>query len=154
MGNGYVINCKNCNYRFEAMLGIGMLFPVEYEKTVNDIRNGKYGKEYKEFFDAHQNAAINCGAEIAICDKCGKLQIIKNMSLHLPKDDNAQVDGYVMPEDLTSDFNKVKDYEHKCSCDGNMRIIKFPDELFNGEINCPECGERLEFDPLNIMFWD
>jgi hypothetical protein len=154
MGNGYVINCQKCNYKFEAMLGVGMLFPVVYKETVNDISIGIYGDDYKMIFEEHKNAAVNCEDEVAICNKCGKLQTIRNMSLYLPKDDGIEPADYIMPEDLKSDYNKVRDFEHNCSCGGALRIIKFPDELFDGKINCPECGAKLEFDPLNMIFWD
>lgn len=154
MGSGYVIKCKECDFRYEAMLGIGMLFPNEYAETVEDIKIGLYGEEYKRFFEENNNAAVNCENEIAICTQCGKLDTIKNLSLYLPKEETAQTADYVMPDDLKSDYKKIQDYNHLCSCGGDMRIIKFPDELFDGKINCPECGEKLMLDPMDMIMWD
>lgn len=153
MGKGYQIKCNKCSYEFEAMLGVGMLFPSVYARTVEAINNGDYGKEYNDFFKTHNNAVVNCEKELAVCTRCNSLKAVPNMSVYLPKNGCAEAPAYVMGRDL-EDYDKQLDYVHKCSCGGDMKIVDFPDDLMNGKLVCPECGERLGFDPKNMILWD
>ena len=154
MGNGFGIKCKKCGYHYVAMDGIGYMFPVEYSDTVKDIREGKYGDEYKMFFEKHKDAAVNCGNETAVCTKCGHLDSVMNLSLYLPKDGNNS-DGCVMPRVLEEDFDKCLEYDHTCSeCGGKMLIISPEDEIRNGALKCPICGEILIEDKDVKIIWD
>lgn len=153
MGKGYQIKCNKCSYEFEALLGIGMRFPSEYAGTVEAIRNGDYGKRIQDLFRSHNNAVVNCEREIAVCTRCNCLKVLPNMSAYLPKDGCAEAPAYVMANDLEG-YDKQFDYDHKCSCGGDMRIVDFPEDLMNGKLVCPECGEKLSFDPKNMILWD
>lgn len=42
MGQGYECKCNKCGYSFGANLGVGFLFPMVYQKTV-DARNTYVG---------------------------------------------------------------------------------------------------------------
>lgn len=154
MSDGYTIRCRKCGYEFTAFLGIGMLFPVVYEETVSKIRKGKYGKEYKQFFEEHPNAAVNCENEAAVCTGCGRFECVKNLSLYLPKDENKKTgQGYKMACDLEEDYVKCMEYEHKCSvCRSPMKFIDLLEEMRNGKVSCPECGDEMELS--GSLNWD
>ena len=159
MGNGYLIKCTKCNYMFKAMLGIGMMYPMVYNETVADIRDGKYGEEYKKFFEKHNNATVNCEAKVAVCAECGKLETVMDLSLYLPKDDEEMVyiyDDYMTPNQLKRNFKKCMTYNHQCSsCGGKMKNINLLSRLEKGTLKCPDCGEKLEMDEDSLfMLWD
>ena len=42
MGQGYGFICKKCGYEYRATTGAGMLFPIVYEETVEDIKKTNY----------------------------------------------------------------------------------------------------------------
>lgn len=144
MGSGFTFKCGKCDYKFEAMLGIGMLFPIEYRNTIKEIKEGVYGEEYKQFFEDHPNAAVNCEMESAVCTKCNKLQSVRNMTLYLPQDEDDDPEEYLMAEELEDNYIKCKEYEHKCpDCSSPMKIIDLLEEASLGTLKCPECGGEL-----------
>ena len=155
MGSGFKIRCKKCSYDFTAFLGIGMLFPSVYQNTVSEIKEGKYGEEYKKFFEENPNAAVNCERVFAVCGKCGKFDTVMDLSLYVPKknDDSIQNIGYVMEEDLKSNFKKCKSYDHKCSCGGSMMITDLIGALVDRKVKCPKCSANMELTDELVM-WD
>ena len=153
MGNGFTIRCEKCGYEFTALLGVGMKFPSEYEQTVKAIKDGIYGEEYKKFFEEHPNAAVNCELITAVCEECGRLDSVMDMSLYLPVDDSVLNAGYVTKEELESDFKKCKEYNRKCTCGGHMRTFDLLDELFLRCIKCPQCENNMTLTE-DLVDWD
>jgi len=153
MGNGFKIRCEKCGYEFTAMLGVGMMFPTLYDETVSEIKKGKYGEEYKKFFEDNPNAAVNCERVTAVCNKCGKLDSVMDLSLYLPKDASVKNAGYVMEEEFESDFKKCMEYDHKCSCGGSMEIIDLLFKLAARKVKCPKCKSNMQLTP-ELINWD
>ena len=154
MGNGFGIKCKKCGYNYVGINGIGYMYPVEYASTVKDIREGKYGEEYRKLFEEHEDAAVNCVNCTAVCTKCGQIEDVTDLSVYLPKAGQSS-DGCVLPSVLVENFDKYLEYEHKCSdCGGKMRIISIEDEIKNGVLKCPSCGEVLVEDKEVKILWD
>lgn len=71
MGAGINIGCK-C-YSKLYMLGIGMMFPDEYKKTVEIIKTGKYGKEAENIMRTIKYAVVDIEDSLYLCEKCGNL---------------------------------------------------------------------------------
>lgn len=155
MGNGYKIKCKKCGYDYRAMLGVGMLFPSLYEKTVSEIKEGKYGEDYKKFFEDNPDAAVNCEAVLAVCEQCGNFSTVNDLSLYVPKksDDAGMNVGYVMAEELESDYKKCRSYPHKCFCGGSLKVIDMLDELSKNAVRCPKCKGEMQLTD-DFMMWD
>ena len=86
MGSGKVFHCNACGEEFSAMTGVGMVFPSIYEETVQDIRSGEYGEDWKKFFEEHPDGVVNCEKEPLICEECGVPKCEMNLSLYLPKE--------------------------------------------------------------------
>ena len=153
MGSGFKIRCKNCNYEFTALLGIGSTFPVTYGQTVREIKSGMYGDKYQRFFEEHGNACVNCGETVALCTECGRLETVMDLSLYLTEDRDAEMRGYVMPRELEEFCQKEMEYDHKCSaCGGSLRIIDI--DAPDVELKCPDCGGELEQDKGSSILWD
>ena len=155
MGQGYVLKCKNCDYKYTAMTSIGMLFPVEYRDTMKDIRDGRLGEEYRAFVEENPDAVVNLDRKVGICDKCGRIDTLMELSLYKPLKPSSEYreEEYVMPLELEECYIKCKDYEHKCSCGGNIRLISLEDEGDIGLLKCPICGSALEIGQDRIL-WD
>lgn len=59
MGLWYTLKCTSCKKEFGAMLGIGIRYPITYEELLEDIRNEKYGKEWKELIKEDENLVFD-----------------------------------------------------------------------------------------------
>lgn len=139
MGNIIRLRCKKCSYTFDAYLGVGFLYPVVYEETLEEIRKGTYGEAHRLFLEEHKDAAVNCENVLAVCSSCGHPECVKDMTLYLPRTSRKS------PEGLK--------YDHKCSdCGGSMRIFTEDEEVTG--IKCPECGDELERDEEQRILWD
>ena len=153
MGNAYSFKCK-CGYSFGASLGVGFLFPVEYQELWNSARDGKLGKELETFLSEHPEGIINADRVVARCRKCGKYKCVRNLSMYLPIRSTGRTERRwsvampfenvecAAPWDLEDSdrYQLYADYQHKCdACDGDMEIIS-EDRLVKEGIICPECG--------------
>ena len=59
MGMGVEISCK-CNKK-EYMLGIGMMFPSVYKDTVQNAKDGKFGKIIQTLMQQNEYAVMDVG---------------------------------------------------------------------------------------------
>ncbi len=85
MGTGYEMICKKCGYSFSARTGVGYLFPTVYEDTVKQSKEGKLGKEIKDFFHDHPDGVINAEDVTLCCNECGHLFTGQDLTMYLPK---------------------------------------------------------------------
>jgi len=155
MGLVHSFICKNCHYVFEATLGTGMFYRKTYNRIVEEIKQGKHGEEYKKIFEEHPLAAVNCELFAAVCTQCKKLDTVEHLGLYLPNYENGDCpDAGNDPRVLSWAFHKCMDYNHKCSCGGEMKII---DDIFtmvdNGTLKCPNCDGKMEWT-RESFFWD
>ena len=156
MGTMLNYRCKNpeCDFSLDFSDGIGMLYPVHYQKTVEEMKKGKMGKVLKDFFDEHPDGAVNIENAIVQCSKCKKCEVRKNLTMYIPdpkikKKKKAELKDYVSisyPDD--DDYIEYAKYPHKCGyCGGEMNII----DRENFKI-CPICGAGLIEE--EVGFWD
>ena len=166
MGQGYVFKCK-CGYSFEPWLGVGIMFPMQYQELKEAAIKGDLGKEIKDFFAEHPEGAIDADTVVARCRKCGKYECVSNLSMYFPKDNTKKKEkgrwsvampfegeDYVAPWDLQESYELYAKYPHKCeACGGDMDIISEEDLEQNGLI-CPICGKPIKYDPDDVIMWD
>ena len=142
MGEGFTYYCKKCHHSYSVMLGIGMLFPFEYEEEVGKITDGVYGDEWRDLFQKTPNAAIDAGKVLYICDNCRRWEIGTDITIYLPKDPDADwgIVPYVVKSDLKSDYRVLKRHYHVCNtCKKRMHKATFEEMM---ELYCPKCGEK------------
>lgn len=182
MGCGYDLHCKRCNYNFAVSFGVGFMFPEVYEETVQQAKRGELGAELKKFFTEHPDGAIDVSYALGVCQKCGELYAVKDLSMYLPKDDfspakrqsrwsiAAPFTGveYVSPMDLVEHYELFAKYPHKCKCGGEMKI--FTEDYFKKirysvdtdfptliteirDFDCPRCHGKLVVGSGRIL-WD
>ena len=59
MGIEYGFNCPKCNYRIFISLGVGFLFPIVYQETVEKAKAGEFGDTVKEFLNTFPEGRID-----------------------------------------------------------------------------------------------
>ena len=151
MGSGKVFKCNACGEGFNAMTGIGMLFPTIYKETVQEIRSGKYGEDWKQFFEEHPDGVVNCENELLICEECGVPKCDMNLSLYLPKKGAKDLPEHPFGDDFKK-FTLSEKYEHKCDkCGGVCNVVN---SSRIKRVTCPECGGVMEEDKGGFILWD
>ncbi len=142
MGSGISLKCTSCNYKEEFFLGVGMMFPCEYQDIVEDIRRGEYGDEWQKFFEENAGAAILAEKNLYHCPVCNHIETDYNLSLYNNKNGTPPEDDYwAYWCDFDHEYELVKNYTHICpKCSSQM------DEVTNDEIKklpCPSCSKKL-----------
>lgn len=163
MGDGISFHCNKCGHRADATFGIGFRFPSVYQETVEEIKAGKYGQEWKELFEKTPGAAINAEMEFYACPYCGGFANEPNLTMYAPNEPGitkvhnerfsiahpAEGSEYVMLYELGEKYRRVKAFVHKCpECGKRMHKYRWGEEL-----KCPECKTgAMEMD--GILNWD
>lgn len=164
MGSGYSFVCKKCHHEYSVNLGIGMMFPTVYRACLSDIKEGKYGEEWKELASSEEYVAVDASRCLYICDSCGNWDLTYSLSLYKPKNPESIPDKqfgiktvrewgyvpYVTLRELNSNYIFLKSYVHKCDKCGN-RMHKADTERLSS-LACPKCGTENEVN--GIIRWD
>jgi len=164
MGEGYSYTCKICNHKYWVTTGVGMMYPMVYQDTLNAIAKGKYGSKLKELFNSTPYAAIDAANTVYICGECCSWELARNLTLYAPNnpDDIPQKQygiktvaewghvPYVMPWNLEEEYHIVKRHYHHCSKCGKRMHKASSTELVN--LPCPKCGSANHAD--GTIDWD
>ena len=154
MGVGYGFKCKKCGYYYDVHLGVGMMFPRVYDSCINDIKAGKYGKEWRKIALSQEYIAVDASKYLYICKSCNHWKVSYSLSLYKPKDidsiQNKQYTSYVTPSMLEYEYTFIKSYIHKCDkC--SKRMCRY-DINSQSSLVCPKCGTDNEVSEL--IRWD
>ena len=164
MGYGHSYKCNRCGEEYGFALGIGFLFSKEYQKEIESMASGKYGKKRQAILKENPLAAVNAEKKLYICDNCGEWRTGMDLTLYAPNDpeklwktkfgektvEEWGYVPYVMPSDLEEDYHIIRNYERKCPrCRNIMREVS-EDEMIN--LKCPNCGQINE--PIGEILWD
>ena len=163
MGVGINVSCKCRNKSY--MLGIGMLFPDTYKKTVDKIKAGKYGDEGKNIMDTIKYAVVDIESSLYLCKHCGNLIQAEPMDYYAPKDVSkvakldygiktvegwGEVPYWAPYMDFDHNFSLIKKTAHTCPiCKHEMTRV---DEEQLSKEKCPKCGEH--YRVFQDMLWD
>lgn len=166
MGSGVGFKCSKCGKRYCANTGIGFRFPEFYKEILKDVKEGKYGEEWKSLSLSQELVAVDAELYLYVCKKCGHWEVEPGLSLYAPKDVNlikSKQYGiktveewgevpYVMSMDLEEDYQLLKRHVHKCGkCGGVMHKATKEEE---GNLPCPDCGGAPEKGYAEIINWD
>lgn len=171
MGIGYEFTCEKCGHTYDVMLGSGFLLPTLFRDTLEEIREGKLGEEFREILLKNPWAAVDCENELYKC-RCGNWSVEQCNDLYVPKDPEAVRKmkygektaeewgelPYVMKWQLDKYFSLARQRTHLCKkCGREMKKIKHPDESIRcSGLSCPECGAKNRFvlGETPVMYWD
>lgn len=166
MGSGYSFKCKKCRHEYSIHLGIGMMFPNVYRSCLSDIKEGKYGEEWKKLALSEEYIAVDASRYLYICDSCGNWDLTYSLSLYKPKNPQSIPDKqfgiktvrewgyvpYVTPRDLNCNYIFLKSYVHKCDKCGNRMHKIDEDDILSLSLSCPKCGT--ENKVRDEIMWD
>ena len=164
MGQGYGFKCKNCRHEYSIRLGIGMMYPEVCRNLLQNLEQGKYGKEWQQLSKNTPYAAVDVKSVIYICNDCSRWEMGKDITLYAPNDPAAishkqygikTVEEwgyvpYVTGIELKRDYHILKRYYHKCGNCGKRMHKASKDEMVH--LPCPKCDEINE--PNSFIMWD
>ena len=160
MGSGYVIKCKECGFSYDVSIGIGFLYSDVCDKILEDMKNGKFGEDFKESANTITNPAIHQSDELFVCDNCGFWRASEIIDLCSPietkkkkkclfwikdilNDEPKEITSYVMTAQIGRTHQIVRSVEHKCDCcRTNMHPIE-ESNIRRFNLRCPKCHEQL-----------
>lgn len=153
MGAGYALKCPKCDFTHTYQLGIGYLFPMDYENTVQNAKEGGLGNELKSFFAENPYGAIDAEYVLLCCSECGSYETRKDLTMYLPTKRNREdIPRCVTRDELKLYYTVYQKYPHRCEkCGGSMSIVRKGREI-REKLLCPNCRSVLEND--FEMCWD
>lgn len=175
MGSSYLFHCMKCGYKFDAFLGTGFIYPVEYQQIMHDAAAGKYGESVREFLASHPDGVLNCDRVLLQCTCCDVLKVMPDLSMYVsgpdcssgPRDGGTAADSkgywnFAAPWDL-KEYQLVSHYEHTCEkCGKPMKKVaveeRIPLARASGSdkrrtrIHCPVCRDKMYLDCISC--WD
>jgi len=165
MGSGFEFKCSKCGKEYSIHTGVGFLYLRVYEETLKDVKEGKYGEEWKTLALSEEYVAVDAEDYLYVCKKCGHWKVEPGLSLYAPKNvaelkkreygiktvEEWGAVPYVMSCDFGDDYQILKRRIHKCDmCGGVMHKATESEEC---NLPCPYCGGAPEEDH-NIILWD
>ena len=152
MGQGVGFVCSKCKKEYGIGAGIGYNFPQVYKETLEDVKSGKYGEEFKKLALREDNVAVDAEIYLYICNKCGAWKTEKGLALYVPKDPEHEAEPYVMGRGLNEHYRLLRKYIHLCDkCGGVMHKASYEEER---SLRCPYCGGEPEQGNMKRMHWD
>ncbi len=152
MGMGYEYKCPDCGYNETFDLGVGFGFPEEYHKLLIKVKNGELGEELHKLIKVYPQGEIDTDKVLAVCNECGNIEVVTDLSFYVPKKERRKKNNYVMNNDLFINYEPIFSFPHKCKkCHGNMKIV-FREGQKEINLKCPECCAALKLS--EIFCWD
>lgn len=177
MGRGFTLQCRKCGYEASGDLGVGFLFPMVYQETMEAARAGKYGEIIRQFLEDHPDGVLNTENVFLQCTGCGELAFGQDLSMYARKTDVQRKEhgrwsvafpfeeaDYVYPMELerenTYEFVAWGNICAKCGkpmkpfSAGNLLCKKtsYGEIGEQTEVFCPKCKEPLYV--AGMMMWD
>ena len=171
MGTMLMCKCDKCGYTFEAAVGIGFLYPKVYSETVRKVKEGQFGEQGKEFFEAYPDGAISCERIVVQCNDCRQLICVPELTLYVPKEEyipnkqNKEIPWssafsgkgyeYVAPTELHDHYQLFEEYDHRCPyCNGHTTVVpgftENVNDIVDTHVCCPQCGSVMK---INFSGW-
>ncbi len=141
MGIGIGLKCPKCSFHKHYSLGSGFLLPVVHDEVVEKIKDGEYGIEWQEYFEAHPEAVVNVNLALYHCPLCNAIVDDYNLDLYNATNSTSAANGTRPSWGDGGEREFVKHYTHLCPiCDGEMQEV---DWIMQETLPCPRCGEKL-----------
>lgn len=156
MGKAFTFQCKNCGHNLKFYFGTGAMYPEKYQEIINDALVGKLGAEIQKFLIENPKGAIDISRVLANCEYCGHHEMVRDLTMYLPKENFTQDKNYPLPFEFEKNYDVYKEYNHKCShCGESIEIITEKNFLQKKiSIQCPNCDSDMIPKKLSPKHWD
>ena len=154
MGEGYVMKCTKCGKEHHMYLGIGFLFPQEFQQVQKEAKAGRYGKRLQQILKDCPGTVVDAERDLFYCPVCGQWEVGPVLDAYIPDIPAEGTDSnYYMADDLQNSGRVRKEYSRICSCGQKMQRWDGQKPLAELGLKCPDCGGDLEM--LNdLIMWD
>ena len=162
---GRSFTCSKCGKDYDVFWGIGFRFPQAYKELLEDIKDGKYGQEWKDLVLRGEHVAVDAEDDVYLCRKCGHWVAEPNLSLYVPNDPEAKMKkdetkeeeapSYVTSYELKEDYHLLKRRLHRCTECGGIMHRATAAEI--SRLRCPYCGgvpEENDNQNQGMILWD
>ena len=156
MGKAITFRCKNCGHKLKFYFGTGAMYPEKYQEILTDALTGKLGEEIQKFLIDNPRGAIDISRVLVNCEHCGKHEMVRDLTMYLPKENFVQDKNYPLPFEFEKNYTVAKKYRHKCSyCGEDVEIITAED-VFAQKIKlpCPNCDSEMFPKKTAPKHWD
>ena len=145
MGKSFTFRCKDCGHNLKFYFGISAEYPERYQEIINDALIGNLGAEIQKFLIENPAGVIDISRVLANCEVCGKFEMVRDLTMYLPKENFEKKIFPPLPEEMKKFFNKFADYQHKCSYCGEPVEIITEENFFDKKIilQCPNCDSEM-----------
>lgn len=86
MGFVYLLECQNCDYKYEAYLGAGRFY-FDNNRLIKHIKQGRYGNELREVLAMIDNPYASMQNKLYVCKTCGKIEMLHCIKLYEKRGD-------------------------------------------------------------------
>lgn len=138
MFRGELLFCENCGKNHYITIGGGLYFEEYSSSTVHQMKQGKFGEEYKKLVNENNNIYVDCLRRVYYCDKCENWEIKECLDVYFSDAHSIFTHAlYTSPEN----FNLLKAYNHICGkCNNTMRMLN---ENEDNKLKCLSCHSEL-----------
>jgi len=144
MGKAITFQCKNCGHKLKFYFGISAQYPEKYQEILNDALIGNLGAELQKFLIENPTGAIDISRVMANCESCGKFEMVRDLTMYLPKENFMQEKNYPLPFEFEKNYKIFAKYAHKCSyCGEDVEIITEKNFSPKIKLQCPNCDSEM-----------
>lgn len=135
--SSYLFHCEHCGFEDDIYVGSGFAAPVEFNETVEKVKNGTFGEKWKTMFESHPKTLVNIERTLYVCSSCGHYHSEPNMGLYVLKDGLTE-------EEIELAGQEPNDKEARYVYLYNMMwSLQYYRKIGNFIHRCPECGKRM-----------
>ena len=156
MGKFFTFHCNNCGHNLKFYFGIGGRYPTTYQEVLNDALIGNLGAEIQKFLIDNPSGVIDVSRVLANCEFCGHHEMVRDLSMYLPKENFVRKEDYPLPFEFAEHYQLAKKFQHKCSYCGEDVEIVTEENFLRTEINlrCPNCDSFMTKKKSSGGHWD
>ena len=156
MGKFFTFHCNNCGHNLKFYFGIGGRYPTTYQEVLNDALIGNLGAEIQKFLIDNPDGVIDVSRVLANCEFCGHHEMVRDLSMYLPKENFVREENYPLPFEFAEHYKLAKKFQHKCSYCGEDVEVVTEENFLRTEINlrCPNCDSFMTKKKSSGGHWD
>ena len=156
MGKFFTFHCKNCGHNLKFYFGIGKMYPEKYQEILNDALVGNLGAELQKFLIDNPTGVIDISRVLANCENCGHHEMVRDLTMYLPKENFVREANYPLPFEFEKNYNLAKKFQHKCSYCGEPVEVVTEKNFLQTEIKlqCPNCDSFMTKKKTGGGHWD
>lgn len=104
MGSGLIYHCEKCGDSYSIMLDSGMGYPIVYDEIMEQLFEGKFGKNLQKIVTETKNVVVDAKEYLFVCEKCDYFDVHHGLDLYQVKNEK------LIKESTDENKNWIKAY--------------------------------------------